>query len=795
MISALKNIGLTDSEIKVYLALLELGTSTKGPVVNKSGVASSKIYELLDKLIEKGLVSYIIKENRKYFTAADPSRIIDYLKEKQDMIKEQERDISQILPQLLLKQKLATSMKDAEIYKGIKGYQTAREKLLKLMKKGDTMLVIGAPAEVNDKIEAWLLDYHKRREKLGIGMKILYNENARTYGELRTQWKLTEVKYMSENIITPSWIEIFNDNVLICVLAESPLSFMIQNKDVADSFRSYFELLWNQKVTVFEGPENSTKFFSSILSDLKPGEEYFVLNGNAGIEYVPEIIDFFRNYHKERSKRGIKANFLFNYNINELASQFALPPSDVKFLPPDFKSPLQMTFYKDKLYISLWSKNAMGFLIQSQDIVNAFKAYYDTLWNQDTTVSKGFKAFEKAWMELFDELGPDDSYDVLGAAFGLEDQHERYATFFSELHKKRIQHGQKSRILFQPGAERVISKYKMNALYTKDLEYKSMPYKTESPVEIFQHKDKTLLLIQKKEPTVITINSKEVAESFRNHFDSIWNQDVVVNKGIENIYSTWWKMLDELNSGEEYYVLGANWQGQKEEVPKFFTDFHKKRIEKGVKAKLLFVSGTEKIIDAHKEYYTPLAEVKFLPKGILEAMQVNIYKNKVLLFVWREKEPIVFTIDDANVSKTFKSYFDTLWNQDVLTLRGREGITQLCESVMSEGSDLYFIGANFSVLKTHSDKFKEMSNRFSKSGLKMHVLCQESAREVDKFLEKDNDIRYLPKEFNSPMVIWVFGNKVAHVLWDELIVTIVENKRVADDYRTYFDMLWKSSKK
>jgi hypothetical protein len=410
--------------------------------------------------------------------------------------------------------------------------------------------------------------------------------------------------------------------------------------------------LWNQKVTVYEGPANVTRFFTNILSDLKPGEEYFVLNGNTGIEDVPEISAFFRNYHKERSKHGIKANFLFNYKVKELAPELALPPSTLKFLPPDFKSPLQITFYKDKLYISVWSKNAVGFLIQSQDVVNAFKAYYD----------------------------------------------------------------------------------------------------------------------------------------------SLWNQDVVVNKGIDNMYATWWKMLDELKPGDEYYVLGANWQGQKEEVPQFFKEFHTKRIEKGVKAKLLFVAGTENAVETHKEFYKQLAETKFLPKGILEAMQINLYKDKVLMFVWREKEPIVFTIDDADVFKTFKSYFDTLWNQDVLTLRGKEGITQLCESVMSEGSDLYFIGANFSVLKTHSDKFKEMSSRFSKTGLKMHVLCQESARQVDKFLEKDNEVRYLPKEFESPMVIWIFGNKVAHVLWDELIVTIVENKRVADDYRTYFDMLWKSSK-
>ena len=59
----LKEIGLTDSEIKVYIALLELGSSSKGPIVDKSHVASSKIYELLEKLMQKGLVTQVLKSN------------------------------------------------------------------------------------------------------------------------------------------------------------------------------------------------------------------------------------------------------------------------------------------------------------------------------------------------------------------------------------------------------------------------------------------------------------------------------------------------------------------------------------------------------------------------------------------------------------------------------------------------------------------------------------------------------------------------------------------------------------
>ena len=72
-VELLEAIGLTKSEIKVYLALLELGSSTTGPIVEKSGASSSKIYEILEKLIQKGLVGHVIKAGKKHFEAAPPA--------------------------------------------------------------------------------------------------------------------------------------------------------------------------------------------------------------------------------------------------------------------------------------------------------------------------------------------------------------------------------------------------------------------------------------------------------------------------------------------------------------------------------------------------------------------------------------------------------------------------------------------------------------------------------------------------------------------------------------------------
>src|SRR3989344_459723 len=121
----LQEIGLTDSEIKVYLALLELGSSKKGPIVKKSGITSSKVYEVVDKLIKKGMASYVTKDGVRYFNAAPPSRIKDYLNEKEAQLKEQEIELNEILPSLELKQKLAERGTEAEIYRGWKGMQTA----------------------------------------------------------------------------------------------------------------------------------------------------------------------------------------------------------------------------------------------------------------------------------------------------------------------------------------------------------------------------------------------------------------------------------------------------------------------------------------------------------------------------------------------------------------------------------------------------------------------------------------------------------------------------------------------
>jgi sugar-specific transcriptional regulator TrmB len=57
----LKKIGLTHGEIKIYEALLDLGECTRTILAKKSGISPSKIYDVANRLIEKGIISSVKK--------------------------------------------------------------------------------------------------------------------------------------------------------------------------------------------------------------------------------------------------------------------------------------------------------------------------------------------------------------------------------------------------------------------------------------------------------------------------------------------------------------------------------------------------------------------------------------------------------------------------------------------------------------------------------------------------------------------------------------------------------------
>lgn len=241
--SLLEKLGLTKGEIKVFLALNKLGEATVGPIGRESKVSKSKIYDILDKLIEKGLVSMIQKEGTKLFFANDPHMILEYVERQEKELKQTKEQVQVILPQLLA-QRGDTKKPLAEIYLGWQAMKAVRDELMSTYKPAQTFLTMGCPKAANDLLEGYFLEFHKKRLKNKVGMRIIYNSDARIYGELRKKMKLTQVRYLPEKFPSPHWIDIFPEAVMFVLVTANPLTIIVRDKTLADSFRSYFEIMW-----------------------------------------------------------------------------------------------------------------------------------------------------------------------------------------------------------------------------------------------------------------------------------------------------------------------------------------------------------------------------------------------------------------------------------------------------------------------------------------------------------------------------------------------------------------------
>lgn len=230
----LEDIGLTSAEIKVYLALLELGSSTAGPVIEKSGLQSSVVHLTLPKLATKGFVSVVKEGRRSHYSASDPRAISNFIDEKKTQFE-------QLLPSLLLKQQMAKQRSQTALFEGAKGIKELLYELLEA--GGKDHHTIGSPVESLMLGDAWWEQYHRKRAAKGIRARLLFNESLRKW-KAEGRYPMREIRYMQHGVEPLTETIVRNDRIAIIIWTEKPIGILIQNRTAAESYDTYFQLLW-----------------------------------------------------------------------------------------------------------------------------------------------------------------------------------------------------------------------------------------------------------------------------------------------------------------------------------------------------------------------------------------------------------------------------------------------------------------------------------------------------------------------------------------------------------------------
>ena len=224
----LKKAGLTGNEAKVYLGLLKFGSINGSRLAKKIGMDRTLTYQLLNNLVEKGLVSYIIKEHKKYFESSDPINLLNSIKKKETFIRD-------LVPELKKIEQMEEKEQEINLYEGVEGMRTLMREII----KEKSFCSFGATGRAYDTLYE-LPRITKELARKGFKARIIMNSKYKEHKMLEI--KNIEAKFL--NIESEATTTIFGDKVSIHMIKERPIIIIIKNKDIANTYRNHFEFLW-----------------------------------------------------------------------------------------------------------------------------------------------------------------------------------------------------------------------------------------------------------------------------------------------------------------------------------------------------------------------------------------------------------------------------------------------------------------------------------------------------------------------------------------------------------------------
>lgn len=243
MLDELKKIGLTENEARVYLALLELGSETAQEVAKKAGVKRATTYVQLEALMKMGLVTSFEKNKKTLFRAEDPEHLVKITEREKKLAHERENALEEILPELGKLYLSSGERPRVRFFEEVEGLKTMQAEFLK---SGAKEVESFSSADDVLKIFPNLAEeYTARKIKRGVKSKIIYTSSRGAFLKPHDEATLREARFVPPDKFPLSCdIAIYGNTVAISVLKNKIFGVVIENKDIADSMRSFFALAW-----------------------------------------------------------------------------------------------------------------------------------------------------------------------------------------------------------------------------------------------------------------------------------------------------------------------------------------------------------------------------------------------------------------------------------------------------------------------------------------------------------------------------------------------------------------------
>lgn len=234
IIKELKELNLEDSEIKVYLSCLALGSSKVNEIAKKSQLIRTTTYGVLKSLMEKGLISTVLKDNITYFQAASPKQLLEILDEKK-------KKINSILPKLEKIQEFVSTKHNVQVFEGKEGMKTIFNDLVS--KPNQTEKIIGFLGKWLEFSEIYTDIYYRKKKENKIKTLVLVDEKEREFSKEK-KIANSEIRYIKDLDIDSECF-IYHDKVAYVSFEEDNMKgVIIQDKKMFELQDKVFDNLW-----------------------------------------------------------------------------------------------------------------------------------------------------------------------------------------------------------------------------------------------------------------------------------------------------------------------------------------------------------------------------------------------------------------------------------------------------------------------------------------------------------------------------------------------------------------------
>src|SRR3989344_2994011 len=237
----LGKLGLSRREVEVYLALIDSEKLLASEIFTRTQESRTNTYDTLNSLIKKGLASYVIKNNRKYFMATQPKKLLDWVALKKEELEKESSEVKNIIPNLEKLRKAKGEKVEVEVYEGKEGLRTMfKETLDSSRGTKKEFLIFGAIAGRLREIDPiYHKRYYRERGKYKIKSRYIFIK-----GETHPIAPYSQYRYLPKHYKSFVATTVHGNEVSFWLLTKPEIVILIRSKELAETYRNNFEVLW-----------------------------------------------------------------------------------------------------------------------------------------------------------------------------------------------------------------------------------------------------------------------------------------------------------------------------------------------------------------------------------------------------------------------------------------------------------------------------------------------------------------------------------------------------------------------